>query len=147
MGQRCDGLKKGLHLLLNLAQRAVTLRPIKLSWNTYLRHTTGGNMLKRALFLTVISIILTSVASAHHGWRWTTGNNIELTGIIADVKLGNPHGVLKIQSEDELWTVEVGQPYRNERAGLKTGDLAVNVEVKIEGEPSANLDEKLMKAE
>jgi len=104
-------------------------------------------MLKRAFFFTTLSFMLISIASAHHGWRWTTGNNIELTGIIAEVKLGNPHGVLKVQSEDELWTVEVGQPYRNERAGLKAGDLAIDVEVKIEGEPSASLDEKLMKAE
>lgn len=105
-------------------------------------------MLKRTLFFTALSsLLMVSVVSAHHGWRWTTGNNIELTGIIASVKLGNPHGVLQVQSEDELWTVEVGQPYRNERAGLKSGDLAVDVEVKIEGEPSANLNEKLMKAE
>ncbi|TCS38754.1 DUF6152 family protein [Reinekea marinisedimentorum] len=91
--------------------------------------------------------MLFSLASAHHGWRWTTGDNIELTGIITDVKLGNPHGVLKVRAEQEVWTVEVGQPYRNARAGLEEGDLAVDVEVKIEGEPSADITEKLMKAE
>jgi hypothetical protein len=86
-------------------------------------------------------------AGAHHGWSWTTGNNIELTGIIREVRLGNPHGVLKVDVEGEVWTVEVGQPWRNERAGLKDGDLAVGVEIRIDGEPSADVKEKLLKAE
>ncbi len=86
-------------------------------------------------------------ALAHHGWRWTTGGNIELTGIIETAKLGNPHGVLTVDAEGEIWTVEVGQPWRNERAGLKPGDLKKGVEVRIVGEPSADLKVKGMKAE
>ncbi|MBB4304775.1 hypothetical protein GGD81_003839 [Rhodobium orientis] len=86
-------------------------------------------------------------ALAHHGWRWTTGDNIELTGIIRTVQLGNPHGVLTVDAEGEMWTVEVGQPWRNERAGLKDGDLAEGVEVRIVGEPSADMTKRLMKAE
>ena len=35
-------------------------------------------------------------ALAHHGWRWTTGDNIELTGVIREADLGNPHGVLTV---------------------------------------------------
>jgi hypothetical protein len=70
-----------------------------------------------------------------------------LTGIIREVRLGNPHGVLKVDAEGEIWTVEVGQPWRNERAGLKDGDLAEGVEIRIEGEPSADVSQKLMKAE
>jgi hypothetical protein len=86
-------------------------------------------------------------ASAHHGWTWTTGGNIDLTGIIVEARLGNPHGVLTVDVEGETWTVEVGQPWRNERAGLKTGDLAKGVEIRAVGEPSANPGDKLMKAE
>ena len=63
-------------------------------------------------------------ALAHHGWAWTTGGNVELTGVIEQVRLGNPHGLLEVDVEGESWTVEVGQPWRNERAGLKEGDLA-----------------------
>lgn len=93
-----------------------------------------------------ISVSLDS-ANAHHGWKWTTGKNIELFGIIKTVSLGNPHGVLTVDAEGDVWTVEVGQPWRNQRAGLKAGDLSVGVEVKIIGEPSENLDKKRMKAE
>ena len=86
-------------------------------------------------------------ALAHHGWSWTTGGNIDLTGIIKTVSLGNPHGILKIDVEGEVWTAEVGQPWRNERAGLKDGDLAEGVEIRLIGEPAADLSKKLVKVE
>ncbi|ADZ69936.1 DUF6152 family protein [Polymorphum gilvum] len=86
-------------------------------------------------------------AAAHHGWSWTTGRNLQLVGVIVEVRLGNPHGMLKVDAEGDVWTVEVGQPWRNQRAGLRDGDLAVGTEITIIGEPSANLDDRLLKAE
>ena len=84
---------------------------------------------------------------AHHGWAWTTGGNIELTGIIVAARLGNPHGILEVDAEGEVWRVEVGQPWRNAEAGLKDGDLAPGVEIRIIGEPAAEPAEKRLKAE
>lgn len=86
-------------------------------------------------------------ALAHHGWAWTTGGNIELVGVITSVKLGNPHGILEVDVDGEVWTVEVGQPWRNERAGLKDGDLAEGVEIKAVGEPGAAPEDRRLKAE
>ena len=106
--------------------------------------------MSRRLFVILLALGLAlpgGIALAHHGWSWTTGGNIELTGIIKSVQLGNPHGVLKVDADGEVWTVEVGQPWRNSRAGLKDGDLAVGVEIKAVGEPSANPSDKLLKAE
>ncbi|MGI9480983.1 MAG: DUF6152 family protein [Hyphomicrobiales bacterium] len=107
-------------------------------------------MKKIALLVGVcISVLIASATHllAHHGWRWTTGNNIELIGIIKSVRLGNPHGRLSVDAEGDVWLVEVGQPWRNERAGLKPGDLAIGVEIKIIGEPSSDVKERRMKAE
>lgn len=106
----------------------------------------------RAAVLTLAAALLAvpmlvAPVEAHHGWSWTTGGNIELTGLIREAKLGNPHGVLKIDAEGEVWTVEVGQPWRNERAGLTDGDFAVGNEITIIGEPSADPAQRLMKAE
>ncbi len=104
----------------------------------------------KSRYVSIVAILLLingSSALAHHGWAWTTGGNIELTGIITSAQLGNPHGVLKVDLDGDLWQVEVGQPWRNEQAGLKDGDLAEGVEVKIVGEPSANVENKLLKAE
>ncbi len=106
-------------------------------------------MMKRLFpVLLAFGLVLGGTAAlAHHGWSWTTGGNIELFGIIKSAKLGNPHGVLEVDAEGDVWTVEVGQPWRNERAGLKDGDLAVGVEVKIIGQPSADVEQRLLKAE
>ena len=90
------------------------------------------------LVVGVLMVGSAGAALAHHGWRWTTGGNIELTGIIASAQLGNPHGVLTIDADGQIWRVEVGQPWRNERAGLKQGDLKKGVEIRIVGEPAAD---------
>ena len=86
-------------------------------------------------------------APAHHGWAWTTGKNVEMTGVIKKVRLGNPHGILEVQVGPELWTFEVGQPWRNEQAGLKDGDLAEGVEIRVSGEPAADASNKRLKVE
>ena len=100
-----------------------------------------------AIALTLGLAIQSSTTLAHHGWAWTTGGNIELTGVIQSTNLGNPHGVLEVDVEGETWTVEVGQPWRNQRAGLKDGDLAPGVEIRAVGEPAADMSEKRLKVE
>jgi len=99
---------------------------------------------------TVIALMLLALSgpgNAHHGWSWTTGGNIELVGIIQRVSLGMPHGLVYVDAEGEVWTVEVGQPWRNERAGLEPGDLAEGVELRVIGEPAADIADKRIKAE
>lgn len=101
-----------------------------------------------SLVIAVAMLAITTTSSfAHHGWSWTTGGNIDLTGVIKSAQLGNPHGVLTVDVEGETWTVEVGQPWRNKRAGLKDEDFAVGNEMRFIGEPAADRSKKLMKAE
>lgn len=101
------------------------------------------------LIVAVVALLLLHPGSlqAHHGWSWTTGDNIELLGVIRSVSLGNPHGRLEVDVDGETWTLEVGQPWRNERAGLKPGDLAEGVEIRAIGEPAADVAEKRLKVE
>ena len=100
-----------------------------------------------AFSLAGLSVLPALPALAHHGWSWTTGENIDLTGVIRKAELGMPHGILYVDVEGEIWTVEVGQPWRNERAGLMSGDLAEGVEIRAVGEPSANIEDRRLKAE
>ena len=86
-------------------------------------------------------------ALGHHGWRWTEDGNFEVTGIIKSARLGNPHGLLTVDADGEDWIVEVGQPWRNERAGLTDDMLAVGVEITASGHRAADPAEKRMKAE
>src|SRR3546814_14498277 len=86
-------------------------------------------------------------ALAHHGWRWTEEGNFELTGIVKAAQLGNPHGLLTVEAEGEVWTVEVGQPWRNERAGLTDDLLADGRELTVSGPRSADPADQRVKAE
>ena len=86
-------------------------------------------------------------ALAHHGWRWTEDGNFELTGLIVAVRLGNPHGLLTVDADGEQWIVEVGQPWRNERAGLRDDMLVEGVEITVSGQRAADEADKRVKAE
>ena len=85
--------------------------------------------------------------SAHHGWGWATDEEFEITGRITKVRLGNPHGEITLDVENESWIVEVGQPWRNESAGLTTELLHVGRTVTVHGHRSAKEGERLVKAE
>ena len=85
--------------------------------------------------------------SAHHGWGWATDEEFEITGRITKVRLGNPHGEITLVVENESWIVEVGQPWRNESAGLTTELLSVGRTVTVHGHRSAKKGERLVKAE
>ena len=84
---------------------------------------------------------------AHHGWSWAEDENFELTGVIKSAQLGNPHGLLTVTAQNEDWTVEVGQPWRNERAGLKDSMLAKGVEATFQGHRAKDKKKRVMKAE
>ena len=104
-------------------------------------------MFKQACVVFGIIAALHSQVWAHHGWRWTTDGNVEVRGVIESATLGNPHGVLILDVNGEKWTAEVGQPWRNARAGLTDDMLVAGVEVVIDGQRSREVTELRVKAE
>lgn len=106
------------------------------------------SILRTLLAAAVLAVVLpVAVAQAHHGWRWTEGVNTEMTGTVVATRLGNPHGEVTLEVNGERWTVEVGQPWRNERAGLTPEKLAEGAVITVIGEKSADPAEKVVKAE
>ncbi len=87
------------------------------------------------------------VAQAHHGWRWAQDEDFEITGTITAVRLGNPHGELTLDVDGRSWVAEIGQPWRNQRAGLTEELLSNGTQVTIYGKRSANPEQYLVKAE
>lgn len=85
--------------------------------------------------------------SAHHGWRWAESGNSEITGAIKSTKLGNPHGLVFIEVEGEEWTVEIGQPWRNDRVGLTDKVLATGVSLTARGHRGLDEKQRVFKAE
>lgn len=95
----------------------------------------------------LLVFFLAGAALAHHGWRWATDEQFEITGQVVDVRLGNPHGEVTLDVDGERWKVEIGQPWRNERAGLTADMLTAQRTVTVHGHRSARPDERLVKAE
>jgi hypothetical protein len=86
-------------------------------------------------------------ALAHHGWSWAEDGNSELAGVVVSAKLGNPHGELTLDVEGARWIVEVGQPWRNERAGLTDAMLAKGTRLTAVGHRHADPKKRVFKAE
>ena len=84
---------------------------------------------------------------AHHGWGWATDEEFEITGYVTSLSLGNPHGEVTMMVDSETWVVEVGQPWRNARAGLTEELLRVGQIITVHGHRSAKSGERLIKAE
>jgi hypothetical protein len=101
----------------------------------------------RHLAAAAFALSLALPAAAHHGWVWAEDVNSELTGTIVAAKLGNPHGELTLAVDGANWIVEVGQPWRNERAGLKDAMLVKGVKLSVSGHKHSDPKKKVFKAE
>lgn len=95
----------------------------------------------------VMGLAFAQGSMAHHGWAWASGEEFELTGTITEVRLGNPHGEVTLDAAGKEWVVEVGQPWRNEEAGLSSDQLSVGRVMTAHGHRSSKASERLMKAE
>lgn len=101
----------------------------------------------RHLAAASLALLMALPAAAHHGWVWAEDVNSELTGTIVSAKLGNPHGELTLAVDGANWIVEVGQPWRNERAGLKDPMLVKGVKLTVSGHKHSDPKKKVFKAE
>jgi len=86
-------------------------------------------------------------AVGHHGWGWATDQEFEITGTVVAKRLGNPHGEVTLDVDGKEWLIEVGQPWRNQRAGLTAELLAEGRTITVHGHRSAKAGERLVKAE
>ena len=102
---------------------------------------------RRGWLTLAAGMFLTQGVMAHHGWGWATDEEFEITGKITNVRLGNPHGEVKIDVNGQEWVVEVGQPWRNDRAGLTAELLSIGRSITVHGHRSAKQSERLVKAE
>jgi hypothetical protein len=113
---------------------------------TSLQRRTLWSMAGAALVFATATMAV-APAAAHHGWTWAEDVNSELSGTIVAAKLGNPHGELTLAADGAQWIVEVGQPWRNQRAGLKDELLAKGVKLTVSGHKHTDPNKRVFKAE
>jgi hypothetical protein len=85
-------------------------------------------------------------ALAHHGWAWTDGERYELTGIITEIYIGQPHATLKVEAEDGIWDVDLAPLRATLAAGFDENAAKVGDEVTAIGNRAADPADLHMKA-
>jgi hypothetical protein len=103
--------------------------------------------LPSALFALSMIVLPVAPGAAHHGWAWVTDKEFVLPGTVKSVRHGNPHGEMVLATKSGNWTVEIGQPWRNEGAGLTPAMLRPGTKLVVHGHRSAKKTQRLMKAE
>lgn len=95
----------------------------------------------------LLSLLPLAPAASHHGWAWASNEEFRLAGVARQVRNGNPHGTMILGTPQGNWTVEIGQPWRMERAGLSDAILKAGTTLVVHGHRSARPNQRLMKAE
>jgi hypothetical protein len=85
-------------------------------------------------------------AFAHHGWEWTEGEPFELTGVIEEIYIGNPHATLKVRAEEGVWDVDLAPLAPTLEAGFDENAAKVGDEVTCVGFRAADHTDLHMKA-
>ena len=100
------------------------------------------------LSITVVSmsllLTLSVVAEAHHSAVnfWYTDRDVEIEGVVKEVKIVNPHPEMVIEVTDSNgevheWRINGGGHATGMiRAGWRDGTLPVGMQVKVKGNPS-----------
>ena len=57
-------------------------------------------------------------AQAHHGWASYSDDESQVSGVVEDVSLGQPHGLIKVRNTQGVWNVMLAPPAAIERSGL-----------------------------
>lgn len=92
--------------------------------------------------------LLSTPVLAHHGWSAYGDEEFALTGSIQSVEIGNPHGVIKLRDkQDRVWSVILGPPARNNRAGISADLLPADLAITARGHRHRDKDRLEMKAE
>jgi hypothetical protein len=94
-----------------------------------------------------IFVAPTIPALAHHGWGGNVDEVTALSGMVTEgVKLGGPHGTMKIKTSDgKVWDITLAPPARTASAGLKQDSIPVGAMVTVHGQRNRNPNRYEMK--
>ncbi|MCR5857175.1 DUF6152 family protein [Mesorhizobium sp. J428] len=99
-----------------------------------------------ALAGTIMLMFSGSAAFAHHGWSWTQDGFFELTGRIVSIYYGNPHPVLDVEVDGQVWKVDLATPAATTRAGFLENTAKIGDDVTAVGNRSRDETRHWMKA-
>ena len=110
---------------------------------------SGGNMMK-IRYLMLAGLLAAGYVQAHHSFatHYDSSNIVEISGVLSDVKMRNPHSFFEVDvvnddGETETWEVEAHAVPVLRRIGITRESLKVGDRVTIRG-PRSRRPEKLL---
>lgn len=96
------------------------------------------------IVLAALSITLLSFRMLHHGWsNYDQKKVLNLKGEILESSYENPHGMLKLKTDDKTWTVVLAPPSRMQTRGLAADMLKKGTTATVVGYPHMKVEDEM----
>lgn len=94
---------------------------------------TESTRINRPLAVLGMLLLGPALVWAHHGWTGYT-SDIEISVVISELRLGNPHDqLIATDSEGQEWNLVLATAARNRRLGFNEDTLSVGDEINVLG--------------
>jgi hypothetical protein len=78
-------------------------------------------------------VLAGGAAQAHHGWTSYSDQDSQVSGVVESAELGQPHGLLKVRTQQGVWNVMLAPPAAIQRAGLTLDAIPKGTRITAKG--------------
>lgn len=98
----------------------------------------------RVAFFLVLVLTFSAFGSRHHGWsKYDQDKPMNLTGEILETSYENPHGTIRLKTEEKTWEVVLAPPARMQSRGLSRDMLKVGGTATVLGYPHREIEDEM----
>lgn len=109
---------------------------------------TPASLTRRTAAALVLALALPAAALAHHGWSEYGAENFVLDGTVREVRLGNPHAMIRLEdAQGRMWDAVLAPPSRTRAAGLVAGAVEPGDKARVSGRRHRDAAKLEMKTE
>jgi hypothetical protein len=90
-------------------------------------------MAAQAAVLASALALAAGAASAHHGWTSYSDQESQVSGVVEEASLSQPHGLIRVKTAQGVWTVMLAPPAAIERSGLTLAAIPKGTQVTARG--------------
>jgi hypothetical protein len=83
--------------------------------------------------LTAALMLGAGAAQAHHGWTTYSDQESQVSGVVEEAALGQPHGMIRVKNAQGVWSVMLAPPAAIERSGLTLAAIPKGTRVTARG--------------
>jgi len=97
-------------------------------------------MIRKTVVL-IFGLTIGLIVYAHHGWaEFDQTEEVTITGIVEEPAFEYPHATMKLNTDEEAWTIVMAPPGRLNRMGVADENLQEGMTVTVTGHPHREND-------